>query len=195
MYERIADSGGAVVSEFPIETPPTPENFPVRNRIISGMSLGVLVVEAGLRSGALITARQAVEEHGRDVFALPGRVDSDACAGSLDLIKRGGAALVTEPMDILKDLESAARHLHDGTHAARFGDGVDPAASPARREPSLPANASQTARLIVEACASPATVDEIIRQTGLAPAEVSRELTMLELSGGLARQGTRFVHR
>ena len=93
---------GAVVSEFPMETKPLPQNFPRRNRIISGLSLGVVVVEAAQRSGALITADFALEQ-GKEVYAIPGKVDSPTSRGVNNLIKQG-AKLVTCIEDILEDL-------------------------------------------------------------------------------------------
>lgn len=101
LFEEIAENG-AVVSEFPIGTPPMPQNFPMRNRIISGLSHGVLVVEASLKSGSLITARLALD-YGRDVFALPGAITSERSKGTNKLIK-DGAKLIECTEDILDEL-------------------------------------------------------------------------------------------
>jgi DNA processing protein len=102
LAEEIANGHGAVISEFPPEYESLPGNFPARNRIISGLSLGVLVTEAAIDSGSLITARLALEQ-GREVFAVPGPVTSDLSRGPADLIKEG-ARLVFEPNDVLEEL-------------------------------------------------------------------------------------------
>lgn len=192
LFARITDAGGAVISEFTPNTPPSQENFPARNRIISGLSLGVLVVEAPLRSGALITARVAVEDHAREVMALPGRVDSPASAGSLDLIRTGGAAMVTEPNHVLEALETAARLQHAGTHPSFFeapaGESVSRAAeTPEPRFDPTTLNPVQTQ--IVEAMGEPASVEDIARATGLEAHRIRAELTMLELRRIVERRG------
>jgi DNA processing protein len=100
-------ANGAVISEFPLGTPPDRDHFPIRNRVISGISLGVVVVEATLRSGSLITARFALE-HGREVFAVPGNADSARSAGTNRLIRQG-AKLVTGVEDILEEIRLPAQ--------------------------------------------------------------------------------------
>ncbi len=108
LYDRIVrEDRGCILSELAPGQPPLPENFPPRNRIITGMSLGILVVEANLRSGSLITARLAADDYGREVFALPGRVDSAASSGTHHLIKTGSARLVENVQDILEALGQA----------------------------------------------------------------------------------------
>jgi DNA processing protein len=101
LFARVA-AQGAVLSEFPLSTPPDSDHFPIRNRIISGISLGVVVVEATLRSGSLITARFALEQ-GREVYALPGNVDSARSEGTNRLIKQG-AKLVMKAEDIVEEI-------------------------------------------------------------------------------------------
>lgn len=98
---RAVEETGCILSEFPPGTPPAKWNFPKRNRIISGLSCGVLVVEAPEKSGALITAREALEQ-GRDVFVVPGNIDSPTCAGSNRLL-REGAAVVTDGWDVMEE--------------------------------------------------------------------------------------------
>lgn len=101
LAERIVAQGGAVVSEFPLDTQPRPHNFPRRNRIISGLTQGVIVVEAAARSGALITADFALEQ-GRDIYAIPGSIDNPGACGALELIRQG-AKMVTCAEDVLED--------------------------------------------------------------------------------------------
>ncbi len=204
LFERIVEEGrGAIVSELPVATPPNAENFPARNRIISGLSLGVLVIEAGARSGALITARQALEDQGREVFALPGRADSEASRGSLMLLKGGEAGVATEPGDVIGPLESAARHHFAGTHAARFVEplGVGESSMLAREPsvaapPAVPAPdpgpaATPTQRRILETLDREMTTDELTRASGLEAASVRAELTRLELAGRVRRRGSK----
>jgi DNA processing protein len=216
LFDRIVAGRGAIVSELPLYTPPKAENFPARNRIISGLSLGVIVIEAGERSGALITARVATEDHGREVMALPGRVDSAASAGSLKLIKQGGAALVTSPGDVIELLELPARHHFAGTHADRYAmaanaedgnDGLFAASNgplqdqhadrggngPAARDPAttMPGGSGLRDRVLA-ALAEARTVDELLGDVGASVAEVRTQLTMLEIERRVVREGSRF---
>lgn len=201
MYDSIAagsaGSGGAIISELPLRTPPDSDNFPARNRIISGMSLGVVVIEAGKKSGALITARQAAEDHGREVMAVPGRVDSPASAGTLELLKAGCASIVTEPGDCLHILEGPARHSFVGTFEARYtdparddtplfgGDGTPPP------DGSLPLTSAQST--ILGQLGSALTLDELAVRTGIDPAALRSEITVLEIQQRVKREGPRLI--
>lgn len=202
LFQRIVDAGGAIVSELPMDTAPSPENFPARNRIISGMSLGVVVIEAPDGSGALITARVAGESQGREVMAVPGRVDSDASAGSNKLIRDGGAALVMSADDVLEILREPARHQFRGTHAVRFGQPSDtppaPIAPPPTPRPTPDAAVSalsETQRRLWESLAEPATLDELTQRTGYEAGRVMADATVLEMKRLVAREGSRLVRR
>ncbi len=192
LFDRVVgERRGAIVSELPMLTEPRGEHFPARNRIISGLSLGVLVIEAGRKSGALITAAMAAEEHGREVMVLPGRVDSEAIAGSLDLLKKGGGSLVTEPADVLHLLESPARFAHAGLHAERYADPARPIDDPdgsARGDV-----AGVILGVIAGYGAAGLTFDAIGRATGMEAAQVRSALTMLELAGRVRRSGSIFL--
>jgi DNA processing protein len=108
LFNAIAANGGAVLSEYPCNVGPRPGRFPERNRIIAGLSLGVVVFEAGVRSGAMITARLAAEDYGREVLAVPGRVDTGASAGCHRAIREGWACLVDHPDQIVERIQEQA---------------------------------------------------------------------------------------
>ncbi|MBA4028296.1 MAG: DNA-protecting protein DprA [Planctomyces sp.] len=201
LFAKVLELGGAIVSELPMGTPPVADNFPARNRIISGMALGVLVIEAGEGSGSLITAQQAAEEHGREVFALPGRVDSPTSAGCLRLIRSGGAVLTISPADILDALAEPARHHFYGTHAARYAPIPTPDAHPTPPpNPPQPPQPPQperpaTHQAILAALTEPRTLDQLAQATGLEPGALRATLTILELQRLIARQGTRVIRQ
>lgn len=199
LFDTIVEDGrGAVVSELPLETPPTPDNFPARNRIISGISLGVLVIEAAKRSGAIITAHVGVEQ-GREVFALSARVDSKAAEGSLGLLKEGAAQIVTHPDDVLQALENPARHHHEGTHEAITTDpwlfGAAAVEGNGSEDSDTPRDAGLTEaqRAILAALDEPRTLDQIGLSTGLDPATLRAQLTVLEIRRRIKRSGTRIA--
>ncbi|MET0584050.1 MAG: DNA-processing protein DprA [Candidatus Binatia bacterium] len=171
LYRHIGENG-AVVSELPIGTRPMAFNFPARNRLISGLSLGVVVVEATEKSGSLITATLAVEQ-GREVFAVPGEVGSSRSRGAHRLIRQG-AKLVEGVDDIIEEI---APQLLDRTSSAT------------QREPRvLPQNASDAARTIFALLQeNTLQVDQVIERTGISAAQVLETLLDLELQG-LLRQ-------
>lgn len=111
LFESIVDAGGVLASEFPVHWPPLPANFPRRNRIISGTALTVLVVEAGMASGALVTARHAVDDHQREPCAVPGPVDSPRSAGCNAAIRDGWVHVATCPEDVRAVLRDAAGRI------------------------------------------------------------------------------------
>ncbi len=199
LFDAIVAGGGAVVSEQPVRTGPRPDLFPQRNRIISGWSLGVILIEARARSGASITARLAVEDHGREAMAVPGRADSPTSEGSHRAIREGWAALVTSPEEVMEQLASAG-HLVRGA-MERQGRGADrqPSARRVRSDQTssekvalplvdqLSPLAREVAGRIVEHASTgrPARLDETIGAD--AAHEVLATLTTLELLGLVLR--------
>jgi len=187
---------GALLSEFPLGTPPARENFPRRNRLISGLSRGVLVIEADLASGALITARQAVDDHGRPVFALPGRVDNSLSAGPHALI-RDGAVLTTGMADILDGLGPlpVGATLPAAEEPEVEGDSESPAES--SPPPRAPVELSDRQRRILDGLGSdPTDVDGVMARTDLTAQVVLQELTVLSLRGLVRRvDGQSYVRR
>lgn len=162
LANEIVAKGGTIVSEFPPGTPALKHHFPIRNRIIAGLSRGTFVVEAAQESGSLITARLAIEA-GRDVFALPGPVTSPVSAGPHGLIKMG-AKLVTSANDIIEELglvdisgESAAKAI-------------------------IPDSASEAA-LLEHLTRDPIQLDDLIRTSGLEAATVTSTLLLMEMKG------------
>ena len=190
LYQRVASSAGAVISELPFKTPPSADNFPARNRIISGLSLAVLVIEAGHRSGALITARHAVEDHHRDVFAIPGRIDSSASAGSNKLLQ-DGAHLVTDPSQIIEILErSSQTRAHTPQRSSNHTNQSAPAPQSHNPEP-LPPLDPESQRLL-EALSEPQTADQLAESLAMSPAQIRAKATLLEIQGRITRAGANF---
>lgn len=172
LAERIAEGSGAVISEFPMAVTPDRQTFPMRNRIISGCSQGVLVIEAGLQSGALISANQALEQ-GRAVFAVPGPIDKPGSQGSNRLIQQG-AKLVMGSEDVLEELSCLPGMILPAAPAATA------AAEPVQAVVTLNRTPEEIAVLAaVETDETP--VDQIILKCGLPTPVVSSTLFALEL--------------
>ncbi|PIE82939.1 MAG: DNA-protecting protein DprA [Candidatus Contendobacter odensis] len=167
--------GGALVSEFPAGTVPAAQNFPRRNRLISGLALGVLVVEAAARSGSLITARYALEQN-REVFAIPGSIYSPLAKGCHALI-RDGAKLVETAADVLEEL---------GSLVAVGADECTMPPAPSSEAPKIESLDNEYQQLLSVMGNDPAGVDLLVERCGLTAEEVSSMLLMLELKGFVA---------
>lgn len=169
---------GALISEFPLGAPPLGQNFPRRNRVISGMSRGVLVIEAPEHSGAIITASLAADQ-GRDVFAVPGSIFSSASTGTHRLIQ-DGATLVMRGSDILNALKIA----DVVPESVVMPMPAQPAAPSAEADPFGEATASDIEIVLMRMLSSvPMHIDDLVRASGFQTADVSGALTMLELKG------------
>lgn len=181
LYEALARQG-AILAELPLGTEPQARHFPRRNRIISGMALGVVVVEAAARSGSLITARFALEQS-RDVFAVPGSPLDPRCRGCNDLLRRG--AILTENADDV--LSQLAAQLRDALPAPDRTPTLT-ATDYARIEPARPIADDDGLEMILERLSpTPVAVDELVRQCHLSAAAVATLLLELELAGRVER--------
>ena len=168
LAREIVAGRGAIISDYPFGAEPESSHFPARNRLISGLSLGVIVIEAGERSGALITARFALEQN-REVFAVPGNIHSPVSVGTNRLIQQGGK-LVMRVEDILEELN------------------LKMAAEQAVAQVVLPETAEEAA-LISQLSSQPVHVDELGRLTGMPMSLISSTLTMMELKGMVQQVG------
>ncbi len=193
LQRRVAE-GGAVVSEAPLGTAPQARHFPRRNRVIAGLSLGVVVIEAAPRSGSLITARLA-QEAGREIFAVPGSPLDPRCRGSNDLIRQG--ATLTETLaDVLDNLPD--HPLREGlARDPLFARGAPPSglAEPAAPPPEAEADLDAARRQVVELLGpSPTSVDDLVRRCQFSAAAAMAVLLELELAGRVeALPGNRFA--
>jgi len=174
LLAAIIETGGAAISEMPLGHVPRARDFPRRNRLISGAALGVVVVEAALRSGSLITARIAAEQ-GREVFAVPGSPLDPRAAGTNDLIKQG-ATLTTEASDVINAVEPIM---------GRPVELREPDEEPLASEPGE----NDRARIVGLLGPTPILLDDLIRMAGSSPAVVRTVLLELELAGRLERHG------
>jgi DNA processing protein len=172
LYEKVLERG-AILSEFPIGTHPAPENFPVRNRIVAGMPLGVVVVEGAQYSGSLITARLAMES-GREVFAVPGNVTQPVSFAPNLLIKQG-AKLVTNGEDVIEELPTPVR--------AALVQAEQPEA--AQRNLMLAASLNSSEKTIYDLLSAEESVhiDDIVERSNLNSSEVLATLFNLEMKG------------
>jgi DNA processing protein len=181
---RKIEISGALVSEFPPDSPVRRAQFPQRNRIISGMAVGTLVVEAGLRSGALITARLAGEQ-GREVFAIPGSIHNPMSKGCHQLI-RSGAKLVEASSDIMEELPGILGSL---TEPIEQNIGIEPGADESEIAPEYQ-------RLLDLMAWDPVTVDVLVERSGLTADVVSSMILILELEGRIdSLTGGRYLQR
>ncbi len=168
LAHEIVENGGALVSEFPIGVPPLASHFPRRNRIISGLSVGTLVVEAALNSGSLITAKLALEQ-GREVFAIPGSIHSPLAKGCHTLIRQG-AKLVETAEHVVEELGALMRYVIRGEAERQVKE-------------TLPAEQSHYEDLLAEIGYDCTPIEVVIQRSGLTAKAVSIMLLELELKG------------
>lgn len=178
-------SNGVIVSEFPLGTPPRAQNFPRRNRIISGLSLGVLVVEAALKSGSLITAKYALDQ-GREVFAIPGSIHNPMSKGCHSIIRQG-AKLVETTEHILEDLGSLALQQGQAVLERDLEGGEQP-----KNTLHLDTLSADQKICLQSLDHNPSSIDQIVARSGLPVHRVSGSLLDMELQGLLNSDGSHY---
>jgi len=186
LAHAILDNGGALLTEMPFGWEPRARDFPRRNRLVSGLSLGIVVVEAAKRSGSLITARLALEQN-RDVFAVPGSPLDPRAEGGNALIQQG-ARLVTSAADIIETIgvaDPARTALFDPDWEPAFADAID----------APPPSPDDKSRLLALLNATPVEVDELIRQSGLTVPAMQMLLLELDLAGQIEWSSGQLVAR
>jgi DNA processing protein len=184
LYHRIAESG-AVLSEFPLDAKPDPHHFPQRNRIISGMALGTVVVEAAERSGSLITARLAAEQ-GREVFAVPGSIHATTAQGTHNLIRQG-AKLVENAEDIIEEIAPQIAAQPEGLVGCKV-------ACPYPGTSEVVSLTDKETRLIKAIGPYPVHIDELARRCNQDIGPLSAILLQLELKGVVVQEPGKFFH-
>ena len=172
---------GAIISEYSLGTGPMKHNFPQRNRIISGLSVGTLVVEAALKSGSLITAYSALEQ-AREVFAIPGSIHNPLARGCHQLIK-SGAKLVETAEDILEELSSLifASQINPATHSGNNNQTGTTIAPPKQAKDSYPLLPKVQQKILENIGYNPISIDALISRSGLSVAEINANLVLLEV--------------
>lgn len=185
LFDRVAQEG-VLVSEFIPGIPPTPANFPRRNRIISGLSIGVLVVEAGMKSGSMITARLALEQ-GREVFAVPGSINNPVAKGCHRLISQG-AKLVQQIEDIAEELGALLAFVGDRQNVGRYSC-VDKQSRAPDELQGYPRRLHQAIGI------DPVSLDTLLAETGMELGDAIAALTELELVGLVRREPAGYVRQ
>jgi len=198
LARKIAGQGGVLISEMPLGTPALAEHFPRRNRIISGLSLGTLVVEAAVQSGSLITARLALEQ-GREVLAIPGSIHNPQARGCHQLIRQG-AKLVETTADVLEEIGPLLQNPRPKVSPASLASASMPASTPVTSKqddtaPALPPLDEQYQTLLRQIGADPVAVDTLVARCGLTADVVSSMLLILELHGYVAAKPGGFYFR
>ncbi|MGH1486663.1 MAG: DNA-processing protein DprA [Cellvibrionaceae bacterium] len=182
MADMLLEQNGLLITEFAPGTPPHAVNFPRRNRIISGLSLGVLVIEAAVKSGSLITARYATEQN-REVFAVPGSIHNPQSKGCHKLIKEG-AQLVETGEDIIKQIAGIIRHFADQQTAAAAKPKPSSKPSAVKDVLQSPGRLSKKEKQILESIGyDTLAIEQVIERTGFTSAEVTATLLNLEMKG------------